>query len=74
MSKKSKPKSGPACELVACEDKDGNVVIRPKGKCPPGYVQKIATRIKSHGLIVEYSTDDEASSDASERDGEKSGE
>jgi len=46
-----KSESGNACELVLCEDEDGNIVARPKGKCPDGYVEKMKLKIKDKGII-----------------------
>ena len=44
-------KDAPACRLVLCEDpKTGDIVARPEGKCPAGYVEKFAQKVTEMGL------------------------
>lgn len=50
MTQAAGSKSGPECELVMCEDKDGNIIARPRGKCPDGYIEKIAAKVERDGL------------------------
>lgn len=58
VSKKrgSPPSAGSACELVLCEDPGtGEWVVRPKGNCPLGYIEKAAAAVeKQHQLIFKF--------------------
>jgi len=46
-----KSESGNACELVICEDENGNMIAKPRGKCPDGYVEVMKAKIKDKGII-----------------------
>jgi hypothetical protein len=49
MARENKAPKG--CELVMCKDpKTGKVVVKPKGKCPPGYVEMIKKQIRDDGI------------------------
>lgn len=40
------------CELVICEDPiTGDFVVKPKGKCPEGYIERAKEGIKTKGLV-----------------------
>lgn len=41
----------PACELVVCEDPTtGEIIVRPRGNCPRGFVERIRDKTSEHGL------------------------
>lgn len=44
--------------LTIVEDEYGNIIVRPDGKCPPGYVTRIKKSIRERGLIFPYVDDD----------------
>lgn len=40
-----------ACELVVCEDpQTGEVIVKPKGTCPRGFVERIRDKTSQNGL------------------------
>lgn len=44
-------KSGPQCELVLCEDPEtGDILIKPSGQCPKGYIEKIRDKAAAQGV------------------------
>jgi hypothetical protein len=44
--------TGAACEMVICEDPvTGNLIAKPKGKCPPGYVERMKKNMATHGVV-----------------------
>jgi len=55
MAKKRRAKkteTSTACEMVICEDPTtGNLIAKPKGKCPPGYVERMKKTMATHGVI-----------------------
>jgi len=45
------PKPGSACELVMCEDPEtGDLVVRPRGNCPRGYIEKLRDKAEKDGI------------------------
>jgi hypothetical protein len=49
------PQMESACDLVLCEDPTtGEIVIRPKGKCPRGYVEKVIDKLERQDEIKVY--------------------
>jgi hypothetical protein len=43
--------SRPSCELVLCEDPDTHeILIKPKGECPAGYVERIRDKAAADGV------------------------
>ncbi len=47
-SKETKPQ---ACELVLCEDpKTGELLVKPKGECPRGFLEKIRDKARQDGV------------------------
>jgi len=51
---KKDPKTGESeCDLILCEDpKTGQIIVRPRGRCPKGYVEKIAKKMESQDEII----------------------
>jgi hypothetical protein len=48
------------CSFVMCEDpKTGEMVVRPKGHCPRGYIEKAKAAIKERGLLFYDPRNDE---------------
>jgi hypothetical protein len=42
---------GEACELVVCEDPEtGEIIVKPKGGCPRGYIEKIRDKAAASGV------------------------
>jgi hypothetical protein len=53
MSKKKT--DGSPCDLVICEDPEtGEVVVKPKGNCPRGYIEKLRDKVQKAGKLVWY--------------------
>ena len=51
MKKKKAKKEPTGCELVMCEDPTtGKITVKPKGKCPPGYLEKIMNKAAKEGI------------------------
>ena len=49
---KKTPKTESACELVMCEDpKTGEVIVKPKGNCPRGFVEKLRDKASQNGVV-----------------------
>lgn len=48
--------SDPAqCEFILCEDPNtGQIIVRPKGECPPEFVERIADGMRKKGVIYEF--------------------
>ena len=43
--------SGTPCDLVLCEDpKTGELIVRPRGNCPKGYIEKFRDRAQEEGI------------------------
>lgn len=41
-----------ACDLVLCEDPEtGEVIVRPRGKCPEGYIERIASKLEAQDKL-----------------------
>jgi len=52
MASKKKESESP-CELIFCEDETtGELILRPNGPCPPGYVEKIRDRALRDGITI----------------------
>lgn len=48
-SSSSKPDQ--ACSLVLCEDPEtGELLVKPSGQCPPGYIEKIRDKAIDKGV------------------------
>lgn len=44
-----------ACKLTICEDPEtGEIVVKPDGGCPRGYVEKIRDKVQAAGKLVWY--------------------
>ena len=51
-SSKKKEQESP-CELVLCEDpKTGDLIVKPTGKCPVGYMEKIRDKALEEGITI----------------------
>lgn len=49
--KKEADQSSSACELVLCEDPDtGEILVKPKGACPRGYIEKFRDKAQESGI------------------------
>ena len=50
-AKTTKKKLG--CEMVFCEDPEtGRLLVKPKGKCPEGYLERFTQRVNKEGFLV----------------------
>lgn len=50
-SKPQASKPEPKCELVLCEDpQTGEILVKPSGKCPPGYIEKFRDKAQESGI------------------------
>ena len=63
-SPKEKPTKGrtteEACKLVMCEDPiTGRVVIKPSGKCPSGYMEKVMKKAQTTGITFDLGGSEE---------------
>jgi len=46
--------NGQQCELVICYDPETkDYVVRPRGNCPTGYIEKAKSEIQDRGLVFE---------------------
>ncbi len=44
-------RSSQACELVLCEDPNtGEILVKPTGQCPPGYIEKMRDKAADQGI------------------------
>lgn len=41
-----------SCEVIFCEDENGNVIVRRSEKCPPGYYERFRRKIAKKGKIL----------------------
>jgi len=49
--KKIQKSDSQGCELVFCEDpQSGDLIIRPKGDCPPGYMERLRDKALAEGV------------------------
>ena len=50
MSAKTKKKLG--CKMVFCEDPEsGRLIVKPEGKCPEGYIERMSERVNKEGFL-----------------------
>lgn len=55
MAKAKRSDESSPCDLVICEDPEtGEVVVKPKGNCPRGYVERLREKVQSAGKLVWY--------------------
>jgi hypothetical protein len=49
--KSEQSSEAPTCKLILCEDpKTGEVIVKPDGPCPDGYVRKMRDRCQEEGI------------------------
>lgn len=48
------------CKVSLCEDKYGNMIVKPEDGCPAGFIEKAKKTIRERGMIFEKADDEAA--------------